>query len=573
MTLASGSGYLPVDSAELDVHSLAACQECPAADTHVFIPERVRSERWISALVLLASIAYLCLFRRYSTMEPDEGIILQGAQRILDGQVLYRDFFSFFTPGSYYWTALLFKIFGNSFFVARSALAVLGGIMAAICYLLSRRVCSRKVAITVIGLTTLTALPYRFLVLHNWDSTLWALITIYCAVRLVESPQWVWAATLGSCASLTFLFEQSKGAGLLLGLMLGFLLLHSLRTTARILNRTHLTWVIAGLVWPVLVVACYFGSQHALQSMLSDWFWPLEHYTLANRVPYGFQNWSDADRHAIFATGSLVMRVFKLFVISPSFLVPALPPIAIGLLVYWRLQIRRHRHVGPRTYYYILLTSASAGLLISVLMVRPDIIHFMYLLPLLGPVLAWIIDGRDIPGRLFKAAHPIVAVYIVFAFSAFSLPLLLRVRNPSNETVTRRGVITTPAKDTVIEYVQAHVGRGRPLLVYPYLPLYNYLTDTSSPTRYEYFQPGMNTRQQAQEMIADVSAGHVDYALFEMSFAEKIPNSWPGTPLSALIDDPAADYIARSYRSCAVLSSPSNWRFLFMVRKDLQCPN
>jgi hypothetical protein len=43
-------------------------------------------------------------------MDPDEGIILQGAERILRGQVPYRDFFSFFTPGSYYLLALLFKI-------------------------------------------------------------------------------------------------------------------------------------------------------------------------------------------------------------------------------------------------------------------------------------------------------------------------------------------------------------------------------------------------------------------------------------------------------------------------------
>jgi 4-amino-4-deoxy-L-arabinose transferase-like glycosyltransferase len=563
---------LPVNSAEIEVHLRHTTPERVQAEAPIFIPEQFRSERLISALVLLASIAYLCLFRRYTTIEPDEGIILEGAQRIFNGQVLYRDFFSFFTPGSYYWAALLFKIFGNSFLVARSALTVLGGIMAAISYLLSRRVCSRQVALLVTGLMTLTALPYRFLVLHNWDSTLWASFTIYCAVRLVESRQWVWAASLGSCASLTFLFEQSKGAGLLLGLMVGFLLLHTTRPDARVLNRTNLTWVAAGLLWPVLIVAGYFATHHALEIMLADWLWPLQHYTLANRVPYGFQNWSDMDRHAIFATGSLVMRLFKVFVISPSFLVPTLPLIAIGLLIYWGLRLRHRHQVGPRGSYYVLLTGASAGLLISVLMVRPDIIHFMYLLPLLAPVLAWIIDGRDIPGRLFKAAHPIVAAYFVLAFSAFSLPLMIRARNASNEIGTRRGVITTPAKDTVTEYVQAHVGSGRSLLVYPYLPLYNYLTGTSSPTRYLYFQPGMSTTQQAQEMLADLSSKHADWVLFEVSFAEKIPNSWPGTPLSAIVKDPVADYITSSYRSCEVLSSPANWHFLFMVRKDLQCP-
>ena len=60
-------------------------------------------------------------------MEPDEGIVLEGAQRILRGEVLYRDFFSYFTPGSYYFLALLFKVFGSSFLVARTALVFFGG--------------------------------------------------------------------------------------------------------------------------------------------------------------------------------------------------------------------------------------------------------------------------------------------------------------------------------------------------------------------------------------------------------------------------------------------------------------
>lgn len=564
---------MSLNRAELDTASVIVPLQARAKTDSVLIPEQVRAERYISALIFLVSLAYLCLFRRYTTIEPDEGIILEGAHRILNGQVLYRDFFSFYTPGSYYWVALLFKIFGDSFLVARTAIAVMGSIMAAICYLLSRRVCSRKAAMIVTALITLTALPYRFLVLHNWDSTLLACITLYCAVCLSESRKSTWAVSLGSCASFTFLFEQSKGAGLCLGLILGFLLLHLRRPHTRIFNRTHLMWVMGGLAWPMLIVASYFGSQHALQSMLDDWLWPLQHYTLANHVPYGFQNWSDADRHAIFATGSVIMRVVKTFVISPMFVVPILPLIAIGLLIYWKLQLRYHHEAGPRASYYVLVTSAFAGLLISVLVVRSDIIHFMYLLPVLSPVLAWIVDGRDIPGRMFKAARPVLAAYIVLAFSAFSLPLLIRARNASNEISTRRGVITTPAKDTVIEYVQAHLAPGRPLLVYPYLPLYNYLMDTSSPTRYLYFQPGMSTNEQAHEMLAELGSGHVDWVLFEVSFAEKIPNSWPGTPLSALMDDPVADYITRSYRSCEVLNSPSDWRFLFMVRKDLRCPS
>ena len=110
------------------------------------------------------------------------------------------------------------------------------------------------------------------------------------------------------------------------------------------------------------------------------------------------------------------------------------------------------------------------------------------------------------------------------------------------------------------------------ILVYPYLPLYYYLTATANPTRYEYFQPGMHTPQQAEEMLAEISAARVPVVLFDTSFWAKIPTSWPGTPLSAIVRDPITDYIQREYRMCKILNSPDDWNFFFMVRRDLACP-
>ena len=273
-------------------------------------------------------------------MELDEGIVLEGAQRILRGEVLYRDFFSYFTPGSYYFLALLFKIFGSSFLVARTALVFFGGVYSTVAYLLARRVCSRTSAIFVAALVTLTTLPYRFEVLHNWDSTLWACLAVYCAVRWLESPRWTWAFATGSLASLTCLFEQSKGAGLVLGLGAGLVAI-------AFLDRQQSLWkdktlgLAAGMAWPFLATVAYFGAQHSLSLMLADWFWPLHHYSLANHVPYGYQNWSDATRHLLFGSGSLMQRAITVLALSPCFLVPALPLAAVALLVYWLVQMWR----------------------------------------------------------------------------------------------------------------------------------------------------------------------------------------------------------------------------------------
>jgi hypothetical protein len=529
-------------------------------------------ERRVALLILIASCAYLYFFRRYTSIEPDEGIVLQGAQRILRGEMLYRDFFSFFTPGSYYFLAVLSKIFGSSLLVGRSALIFFGGIYSAITYLLARRVCSRGSALFAAGLATVTTLPYRFEVLHNWDSTLWACLALYSAVRWIESNLWKWAFATGSLAALTFLFEQSKGTGLVLGLGLGLAAIALSSAQPNFWKGTQFLGLLAGLAWPFVFTLAYFTTHHCAGLMLADWFWPLQHYSLANRVPYGYQNWSDGTRHLLFGSGSLTVRLITIVAISPCFLVPLLPLIAVGLLAYWIIQMWRKRAPQPISSYYVLVCATLSGLLVSVVIGRADIIHFMYLQPLFCLVLGWMIDGRHIPGCTFRRAKPIFVAYVAIAFLLFSIPLLMRALGASHKIETRRGVIAVPSQDRVVEYLQTHVAAGETILVYPYLPLYYYLTDTYAPGRYEYFQPGMHTLEQADEMLSDLATKRVRVVLFEASFWEKIPSSWPSTPTSAIAHDPLADYIQREYRSCQLLSSAADWRFLFMVRKDLPCP-
>ena len=535
------------------------------------LPEDAPADRAIVILIFVLSLGYLWVFRRYTTMEPDEGIILQGAQRILRGEVLYRDFFSFFTPGSYYLLAFLFKLFGSSILVARTALVFFGAAYSAATYLLARRVCSRASAALVASLVTVTTLPFRFLVLHNWDSTLWACLALYCTLRLLESPHFRWAFAAGSFASLTFIFEQSKGFGLCLGIGVALLAITLMDQQKPALNGAQLGGLVVGLAWPLLLTLLYFSARHALSPMLADWVWPLQHYSVANHVPYGYQNWTDSVRQVLFGTGSAGVRLTKFVVISPCFLVPVLPLIAVGLFIYWIVQMRSQRVSKAKCSYYVLINGALSGLLLSVVAVRPDIIHFIYLQPLFFLVLAWIVDGSDIPGRTFKRVRPFLNTCVVIAFMAFAVPLLLRAVTTPYTSETRRGLVALPAKDTVIEYVQAHVPPGETILVYPYLPLYYYLTATYSPTRYEYFQPGMNTKQQSREVLSQLALRPVRVVLFESSFPEKIPHSWPGTPLTEIANDPVADYIVRNYRVCRILHSSSGLPFLFMIRKDLTC--
>src|SRR5262249_35858230 len=155
-----------------------------------------------------------------------------------------------------------------------------------------RRTCSRWISVLAAVLATMTGAAFRFLVLHNCYSTLLACVAVYTAVRFVETQSSRFAFAMSSLTALTFRFEQSKGGGLALGLVLGFALLGKRAFTS------GCQWIAvgAGLAWPILLTLGYFAGHGIAAAMVGAWLWPLRHYTSANHVAYGWQNWSDHTR-------------------------------------------------------------------------------------------------------------------------------------------------------------------------------------------------------------------------------------------------------------------------------------
>jgi len=529
---------------------------------------------WLTAFLIFSfSLLHLSFFYSYTLMNGDEGIILQGAERILQGEVLYRDFFAFITPGSYYWIAFFFKVFGSSIGVGRTVLLVEGALLSVLTYLLARRVCSRWSAFFASALVPLTGLPNRFLVLHNWDSTLWAFLTMYCAVIYIQKPRRVWVFAAGLFAAVTFLFEQSKGAGIVFGLGLAAMILvmtdHEMRSR---INLRLLAAFIIGFGLPLLFTFVYFGMHHALLQMFQDWLWPLRNYSAANRTSYGFVTLSGSDRAELYSE-PWPSRLFVMLITGPWLIIPALPIFGVGVLFYAVHKNWRASRTRSARAYYIVTSASVVGLLSSIFATgRPDFTHLVYVSPILFVILAWIIDRQMWPS-VVRPVMPVVVFVLVLSCLGFGLSLLSQPLNAVHTLHTRRGTLRSVKPDEVVDYVQKNVRAGDTMLVYPYLPLYYYLTGTFSPSRYEYLQPGLHTPEQFQELARAVEADQTQMILFEPSFREKAPTAFPATPTEILNGkDPLADYISSHYRKCTDLTSQNFWHFAVMLRKDLACP-
>lgn len=537
------------------------------------VPGHIRTERLLALAVFFATCLYLWPLRDFVTFNANEGITLAGAERILQGQVPYRDFFSFVTPGSPYLMALWFKLFGSSFVVARSVVLVYAGIFAVITYLLARRMGSRSAALFAAALLTLGCIPFDLMALHNWDSTLFALLAIYCAHSLLREPGNAFAFLLGLSTALTCLTEQSKGAGLLLGLGMAALALRLSHRSRRPVSRAILWLGVAGFAIPVAITLAYFASQQASRVMLEDWLWPLQHYSAVNHSIYG----------AIPVAGGLTellasapwgVRAMILAVGAPMLLVPAFALLVIAATFY-AISIRWSGGPAQATDARVLGGCVFLGIFLSILSTcHADLNHILYMTPLFIYLVPSILEINHRGVRLFRQTRPIIAALLLVLFAGFGLVTILKAAKPTAKMATRRGMVRLAYPDEVLAYVQRYVPEGQHLYIHPYQAFYTYMTATINPTRVIFLQPGFNTPGQYAETLSDLATDRTPFVLLNPDFADHIPAVWPSTPAASLARDPVEDYILKRYRTCQVLNSTPQqmWRFYFMVRADLSCP-
>ena len=559
----------------MDLHpgsEVATTIDSTRIESHYFLPEASARDRWIALAVFALTCAFLSVFCDYTNLNGDEGIILQGAQRIVTGQVLYRDFFAFYAPGSYYSTALLFRIFGSSLIVARAALVLTGGIFSVLTYLLARRVCSRWSALLAVYASALTCLPFRFLVTH-WDSTLCAGLALYSLVLWTEKSHWAWPLATGCLAAFTCLFEQAKGFGLILGLVAGIAIVLWRADNGHHFRSCDLWISGAGFAVPWVATISYFAAVHGLKEMLWDCAWPAFHYLTTNKTPYGYMV-SSSNGAALWSSG-WGMRIVLLLFAGPFVTIPLLPIVGAGIFFYFLINRRRDNRSMQAWTHWILVSAVLSGLLFGTLLTgRPDFTHLDYLAPIFYLVLAWAVDGLKPRSLFWTRLMPFVAFYVFISSTIFGIAMTIGPLNARQKAHTVRGAIKTADPGNSLEYVAARVSPGEKVFIYPYQPLYYFLTGTFSPTPFDFLQPGMNTADQFQESLRALATDKTPVVLFEISSAEKLVWTSPDTPLGILAArDPLQGYIFQHYRICSPPITDQYWRFLFMVRKDLPCRN
>jgi 4-amino-4-deoxy-L-arabinose transferase-like glycosyltransferase len=342
----------------------------------------------------------------------DESFLLYGAKRILQGHALYRDFFDFITPGSFYLYAAAFRIGGVSITSARVTTALLNAVSATCTYLLALHVASAAEAILAALLVTVACIPAWNMASQHWTTTAFVLAT--AAVLLAE--RWRGSnrarlAAAGAVAGLAFCTNQGRGALVLVWLALAVpaLTCGDVRRGGRVVR--NLAWTAAGVAAVCAVLLGYAVWRSSIGEMLyATHEWTLTNY---RRYNVGVIGWG----------GSL----WPLPAYHSQWLV-RLVPIVLGvesIALPWA--IRRHG-VQPNLVRALLLLLAL--LATASILYFPDYVHVVFVTPFVLVVLA---------GLVYRARprHPSRPVRFGLGIAWAVLLALLAVKGARNARLLR----------------------------------------------------------------------------------------------------------------------------------------
>ncbi|MBS1857649.1 MAG: hypothetical protein JST11_19930 [Acidobacteria bacterium] len=470
----------------------------------------------------------------------DEGTFLSSGVNVLHGAVPYRDFFANTGPGDFWLLALIFRFAGISLRSAHSLVALDCGLIIGLTGWLTARFAGRRAALAwpVLCLALFLSSPTYLVTNHRWDANALALGAMAACLLAIESNSRSAAFLAGLLGVLAAWVTPPVG---LLAAVVAFRLLLDRKTWT--LVPRHLAGAALGTVAP----AAWLASQGGLGPMFDSLWWNASHYSGANLVPYGFLMGGPA---ALFGGAHGIEWVARIL-FAFAFLLPAILPLAAGLA--WLPALR-----DPRRPEAFLLLCGIA--LVASNYPRCDLTHLVYVCPVflvLGA--AWL--QRHVSG-----------LACVVAFLVPFLPALAMSRQ--NLAGAEQTVVATSVGSIRISQEDApslglavrHVRAGDSLFVFPYEPIFYFVTQGRNPTGYPWLQPGMMSDQDERAALAELSADPPKWILYRALPAEAYLRVWPGADPARLRMPLIEEFIRGRYVDYAAASSGDGERRLLVRR-------
>ena len=453
--------------------------------------------RALAAYIAVAAFAaaYLLPFMRVLRRVGDEGSILYGAHRILNGQIAGRDFFEPIGPLPFYWLAAFFRIFGEAVYTSRGLLLGTGVLLSLLVFYFARTIKANRAICVLFAVTLL--IPVFPANSQHWDSDLFALSAFAAFLKWQQNRKDWLLVSCGLFAGLTTCAMQHKGFLMCLALVIS-LLLAERRNRLRCMGA-----VIAGYLAVLLALAAFYASEGALGALVySNLIWPALHYRAVNSVPYGFgllsffvMPWFNSLRTIMPLPGATIVTATLAAPLIVLFALPVLLAACAALL-------------RKRAFSTELLPFWIGGVALwASELHRPDMCHLVYGSPILIVLVVSLCER-------IRCARIISTLTVICLVLASALSLLAPL-SANTKIQTRRGVLYGFKHDIGWNTLFAHTPAREPILVYPYDPMYYFISATENPTQLSILMYGYNTPAEFKSATECLEARHVQHVLWD----------------------------------------------------------
>jgi hypothetical protein len=463
------------------------------------------SRFWLLFVVLATLIA--CLpFTRAIFGITDEGVLLYGADRMLQGSQLYTDFFEFLPPGGFVITAIWLSVTGISFLSARilAILTIVG--IACFTYLACRQASrnSPLSALLVIGWVAMSQ-GHWTQISHHWFTTLFAMAAAWAALANLQSGRSLrWPLIAGVATGAAGMVTPTRGALAALATLVAFLNLGQ--------NRKEPICYVLGVLLVPGGLLVFLALNHSLAAAFDDVIrFAALRYAAIQYVPFGYSAW------------------------TPNLPLKYLFPLAAVLTTLVCVRDRRAAlHDRPLQFCIAFGVAGFIGFL-----PRPDIVHIAFAAPVVYPLLALCVS------RLSPNWSPIFRLAAVAAVIAMHIPsvivLFWRAQHAlSSEVVsTPRGDVQffqLPGQAEVREKVLTRIAALPPqdsIFFYPYMPMMPFLAGRNHAAKYDIFLPWYTLPSQYHDACLSVTR-HASWLVIDHAWLG--PGKWkevfPAMPLA-----------------------------------------
>ncbi|AYJ86700.1 hypothetical protein D3Y57_12950 [Sphingomonas paeninsulae] len=529
----------------------------------------------------LASLTYQEISMSAAIGLYDEGNILFGARRVMDGDLIHRDFYSNYGPGQFYTLAALFKLFSPSVLVERLWDGFTRSLSVAIIFLIVAR-STRSIRS---GLWTAAACMvwFEFFGFYGYPvfPALAAVLTgLLCLLPVLNARRPVWSLlAAGACIGVGFLFRYDIGI-FTAAVMAALLGLHAAIQPAsarqRVRNIVRCVGLFsagfASVAVPLIVAFILHGAMGDL--VLDIVTYPSKYYYTTRSLPFpglrqvahdpfagvvylplllattasatlafGHRNRQNHDEGSAAGAGLGVQIVL----------------IALTLLYFAKGFVR----VGAIQMSMAIITAlVLTGVASARLEAQRGILRAGSLAAL---VLTICITLSLFASNVVEASHRFRTIVVDAARSIPGLPSQsLRISCSSLTGVQRFGCFSIDQDHLrTLEFLQAHtvpgeylyVGLGRhDKILINDIALY-FLADLRSATKWHQFDPGLQNSVEIQrEMIDELKRNHPNYVVLESQWDNiSEPNASAQSSGVVLLDD----YIRHNFHLLATFGAIS----------------